>query len=375
MTRTRSVAGAALALTAALLAPFAFGGSAPQGGAGDPQDSAVGGAGDGIADYTPLTPTVTGTLGTPDTTVVDVSWTNSDNGTLGVVTEYEVERETPSGAENWTSAGTVDGDTFALSDTELSPDTQYRHRVRGVNSTIFGAYGTGNAVTTAALPPSIPRQYLGDDLVWHLDLGDADALTLSGTSVLGATDLGSLGYDFTLATGTVEFVATIGTESFGGSLFDGSTLTSGTVLFGDLQNTDFTLWVVCYVQTASINEAFFSHTSGTNTLFHKWKSDEAEWSYNAVSVSTTNSFTAPKVVYYRFSQNDLNPSDDQQKLALDDGAIRSVNGTNMPTDVTDWVIGTQLTGEYVCEAVLSLGIASATVEGSMDLYFSDKYGF
>lgn len=74
------------------------------------------------------------------------NWTDNSSGESG----FQVQYETPSGANNWTNAGTTAANATSLSITGLSSGTEYRLRVRATGSDGDSSYSTGGTFTTLA---------------------------------------------------------------------------------------------------------------------------------------------------------------------------------------------------------------------------------
>lgn len=217
MRRTAAVLSAFL-LGAALWA-FAPAGATepPQGGTRAPQNTTGGGS--GIEDYTPGAPTtLTGTLGTPASGAIDLSWTAPSAGTLDAVDGYQIERSDDSAP--WATIVSDTGNTAtAYSDGGLTSGGTYNYRVSARNGTIVGAASneTGDLVTELLGPGAI---YGTQALVWVDASATASITYSSGTLVSSWDDLGTTGsYDFSAPGGSEPGHDTTAGGGLGGVVF------------------------------------------------------------------------------------------------------------------------------------------------------------
>ena len=118
----------------------------------------------------PVAPTI-GTTTSIGPTSATANWTDNSSDE----TSFEVERENPSGGNNWTSAGTTGANATSLNITGLTASTQYRLRVRAVNGAGPSAWSTGGTFTTSA-PTSAPSPTITDPVSVVVD-----TVTVSGT--------------------------------------------------------------------------------------------------------------------------------------------------------------------------------------------------
>ncbi|MCA2570704.1 fibronectin type III domain-containing protein [Microcystis sp. M42BS1] len=124
----------------------------------------------GIPPTPPNAPTI-GTTTNIGITIATANWTDNSSDE----NSFEVQRENPSGAGNWTAAGTAAANATSLNLTGLTASTQYRLRVRATNGNGSSAWSTGGTFTTNA-PASAPTVLVTDPVSVLVD-----TVTVSGT--------------------------------------------------------------------------------------------------------------------------------------------------------------------------------------------------